>query len=132
MAMNCIDQEVTGNHAIYNGDACEFLADMPAGSIGFSVFSPPFADLYCYSDSERDLGNCKDYPTFFEHFSVIGKHLARIMQPGRIVAVHCIDIPAMKERDGYIGLKDFPAISSECFSNADSFTTRGTRYGKTR
>ena len=84
------------------------MASLPAQFADFAVFSPPFADLYAYSDSDRDLGNCASYSQFFEHFGYVVKALLRAVKPGRNVAVHCIDIPAMKERDGYIGLKDFP------------------------
>jgi DNA modification methylase len=106
--VTCLAQEVTDRYALYNGDCCDVLRGLPSASIDFSVFSPPFADLYCYSDSERDLGNCRSYPEFFEHFGIVIEQLARVMKPGRNVSVHCVDIPAMKERDGYIGLKDFP------------------------
>lgn len=107
--MAVVDQCVTENYAIYNGDSCEVLNSIPDESIDMSVFSPPFADLYCYSDSPNDLGNCKSYGEFFTHFGYIVENLYRVTKPGRIVAVHCMDVPAMKERDGYIGLKDFPS-----------------------
>lgn len=108
MAVTCIDSRVGESYALYNGDCCEVLEAIPDGSIGHSIFSPPFADLYCYSDNERDMGNCRGMDDFMAHFGVLIGHLARVMQNGRIVAVHCMDIPAMKERDGFIGLKDFP------------------------
>lgn len=82
------------------------------------MFSPPFADLYCYSDNPRDLGNCRNYLEFFQHFKFVVCELFRVMKSGRIVAVHCIDIPAMKERDGYIGLKDFPGDIIRLFREA--------------
>lgn len=106
--MAVIDQAVNDKYALYNGDSCEVLADLPDACIDLSLFSPPFADLYCYSDSPRDLGNCESYDEFFEHFGFIVDQLRRVTRDGRIVAVHCMDVPAMKERDGYIGLKDFP------------------------
>ena len=106
MAIN--DQVIAEKYAIYNGDSCDVLKAMPDKSIDFSIFSPPFADLYCYSDNPADLGNCANYEEFFKHFGFIIRQLARTIKHGRICAVHCIDIPAMKERDGYIGLKDFP------------------------
>jgi len=80
---------------------------LPEGKAGMAVFSPPFADLYCYSDSEHDLGNCKGYDEFFTHFDFIIAGLKRALMPGRNCVVHCMDIPAMQERDGYIGIKDF-------------------------
>ena len=106
--MAVIDQVITDNYALYNGDCVEVLESMPDASIDMSVFSPPFADLYCYSDIDQDMGNSGSYAQFFEHFSFLTAQLYRITKPGRLVVVHCIDIPAMKERDGYIGLKDFP------------------------
>lgn len=105
--MAVIDQFIKDQCAIYHGDSCEVLPSLPDESVGFSIFSPPFADLYCYSDSPADLGNCQSYDEFFVHFGFIIKELFRLTKPGRIVAVHCMDIPAMKERDGYIGIKDF-------------------------
>jgi len=115
MATKCIEQMVTNEYALYNGDCCEVLESLPDASIAFSVFSPPFADLYCYSSSERDMGNCKTYDEFFIQFGILVQQLQRVMMPGRSVAVHCMDIPAMKERDGYIGLKDFPGDIIRCF-----------------
>jgi len=105
--MAVVDQVIGEDYALYNGDSCEVLKDMPDGKIDFSIFSPPFADLYCYSDNPKDLGNCQNYDEFFVHFGFIIRELLRVTKPGRVCAVHCIDIPAMQERDGYIGLKDF-------------------------
>jgi hypothetical protein len=115
--MAIIDQTITDEYALYNGDCVEVAETMPGAFAGMSVFSPPFADLYSYSDSPKDMGNCKSYDEFFEHFGYLVKQLARVMMPGRIVAVHCMDIPAMKERDGYIGLKDFPSDIIRTFQN---------------
>lgn len=102
-----LDQFITDKAALYNGDSCEVLRAIPDKSIGYSIFSPPFADLYTYSNSDRDLGNVSDYGMFFEQFRFIIKELYRVLKPGRSVSFHCMNIPAMKERDGYIGLKDF-------------------------
>ncbi len=102
------EQVITEDYALYHGDCCEVIKGIKAASVGLSVFSPPFAELYAYSDSAEDMGNSRSYEEFFRHFAFLVSELARVMQPGRIVAVHCIDVPAMKERDGYIGLKDFP------------------------
>ena len=106
--MNVQNQVITDKYAIYQGDSCEIIKGIPDESIGLSVYSPPFASLFSCSDSERDLGNSKSYDEFFEHFSLLIQEMYRITKPGRICAFHCVDIPAMKERDGYIGLKDFP------------------------
>jgi len=105
--MAILNQTIKPKYAIYNGDCIEVMRDLPDESVHFSVFSPPFADLYCYSDSPMDLGNCKNYDEFFVHFGFVVEQLARIIKPGRSCAVHCMDIPAMKERDGFIGIKDF-------------------------
>lgn len=105
--MAVIDQTITPKYAIYNGDCIEVMKSLPDNSIDFSIFSPPFADLYCYSDNPADLGNCKNYDQFFWHFSFVVEQLTRLIKPGRNCSVHCMDIPAMKERDGFIGIKDF-------------------------
>ena len=93
---------------MYHGDCVEVIKGIPDQSIGLSVFSPPFAELYAYSDSIRDMGNSANYDQFFTQFDYLIENLFRVLMPGRVVAVHCVDIPAMLERDGYIGLKDFP------------------------
>ena len=105
--MKCIEQHHTEKFSIYNADCVDITSELPDNSIGFSIFSPPFASLYTYSNSERDMGNSANYEEFFIHFGFLVKNLHRITKPGRIVAFHCMNIPAMKERDGYIGIKDF-------------------------
>jgi DNA modification methylase len=112
------EQIISDKYAIYNGDSTEVLKSLPDEKVDFSIFSPPFADLYCYSDNPADLGNCRSYDEFFGHFGFIISELARLTKPGRICAVHCIDIPAMKERDGYIGIKDFPGDIIKAFQSA--------------
>lgn len=105
--MNIINETITENYALYNGDTTEIITALPDRSVGLSVFSPPFSSLYTYSNSDRDLGNSRNDEEFFTHFEFIVKELHRILMDGRIVAIHCMQIPAMKERDGYIGIKDF-------------------------
>lgn len=112
----------TKHYEIHNGDCIEVLASMPDACAEFSVFSPPFADLYCYSDNPADMGNARNYDEFFEHFDFLVEQLARVIKPGRNVAVHSMDIPAMKERDGFIGVKDF---SGDLIR---AFTKRGFIY----
>jgi len=90
------------------GDSCERLKEIPSGSVDLSVYSPPFADLYTYTDSERDLGNSRDSVEFFQHYRYIIREVLRVTKPGRLTCVHTSDIPAMAARDGYIGIKDFP------------------------
>ena len=98
-----------------HGDCVEEVAKLPDNSIDLSIFSPPFAELYVYSDDIRDMGNCKDYEEFFVHFQFLVKELARVIKSGRLVAVHCMDLPAMKGKDGYIGLKDFSGMLIQAF-----------------
>jgi len=106
--MNCIDQIVTERYAAYHGDCVEVLKGLPDHSIGYSIFSPPFASLYTYSNSPRDMGNVRNDDEFFAHFDYLIAELLRVLKPGREVSFHCMDMPTSKERDGYIGLKDFP------------------------
>ena len=106
--MNCIDQVVTEQYAAYHGDCVDVLKGLPDESIGYSIFSPPFASLYTYSNSPRDMGNVRNDAEFFEQLDYLIVELKRVMKPGRNVSFHCMDMPASKERDGYIGLKDFP------------------------
>lgn len=105
--VNVIDQAISNNYALYNGDSCEVLKGIPDDSIHYEIFSPPFASLYTYSNSERDLGNCKDTTEFYEQYKYIVKELYRVLMPGRLVSFHCMDLPLSKERDGVIGLRDF-------------------------
>lgn len=90
------------------GDSCERLKEIPDESVDLSVYSPPFADLFTYTASDRDLGNCRDWTEFFSHYSFIIREVLRVTKPGRLTCVHTSDIPAMAQRDGYIGLRDFP------------------------
>ena len=105
--MNVLDQVITDRYAIYNGDSAEVMRELPSASVDLSVYSPPFASLYTYSPSERDLGNSASDAEFFTHYRFIIEELMRLTKPGRITAVHVADTPAMLARDGYIGLKDF-------------------------
>lgn len=107
LAMPVIAQEISPDFAAYHADTIELARDMPSESVDFSVFSPPFASLYTYSSSERDMGNCRDATDFFEHFGYLIKEQRRVMRPGRLLAIHCMLLPTSKERHGYIGLQDF-------------------------
>ncbi|MBU2051317.1 MAG: helicase [Gammaproteobacteria bacterium] len=90
-----------------NGDSCEQLPLVEPDSIGYSIFSPPFASLYTYSNSDRDLGNCKGDDEFADHFRFIVEQLYRVLMPGRCVSFHCTNLPMMKTHHGYIGIRDF-------------------------
>jgi DNA modification methylase len=104
---NVLDQQITDKYAIYNGDCCEVLKGIPSDSVHYSIFSPPFSSLYTYSNSERDIGNVKNDDEFFRHFGFAIDELFRVLKPGRLLSMHCMLIPTSKERDGYIGLRDF-------------------------
>lgn len=104
---DCLNKYITEDYALYNGDSCALLPVFQENSIHMEIYSPPFSSLYTYSNSDRDLGNSKSDEQFFEHFRFITKELYRILMPGRIMAVHCMNLPTSKEKDGYIGIKDF-------------------------
>lgn len=89
------------------GDCVETVRAMPDDSIDFSVFSPPFASLYTYSASDRDMGNCATHAEFYDHFSFLVAELFRVIKPGHNVSFHCMNLPTSKARDGYIGISDF-------------------------
>ena len=106
--MNCLDQTIGETFALYHGDCVDVLKGLPERSVHYSIFSPPFASLYTYSNSPRDMGNVRDDDEFFAHFDFLIAELRRVMKPGRNISFHCMDMPSSKERDGVIGLKDFP------------------------
>ena len=116
--MSVINQKHTGEYSIYNGDCCEVIKDIPDASVGFSIFSPPFSNLFVYSNSERDMGNCSSDEEFMHHFSFLIGELKRIIKPGRLCAVHCIDLPLHKFKDGVSGLKDFPGMIIKAFQDS--------------
>lgn len=95
------------NFKVFNNDCIEQLSKVEDNKFGFSIFSPPFAELYTYSDDIRDMGNSKDYNQFFDHFSFLTPELYRTLKPGRLIAVHCMDVSLQKGKDGVIGLNDF-------------------------
>lgn len=100
------------------GDCVELIKQIPDESIGLSVFSPPFAELYTYSDQLEDMGNSKDYNEFFNAFNFLVKDLFRVLQSGRNVCVHCMDLPIQKGKEGYIGLRDFSGMILQSFADA--------------
>lgn len=105
--MNVKQQYVDNDCALYNGDSCEVLTEIPDNSIHYIIYSPPFASLYTYSNSERDLGNCRTRSEFFDQFEFIVRELHRVLMPGRLMSVHCMNLPTSKSRDGFIGIDDF-------------------------
>lgn len=112
-----LNQTIGKNFAFYHGDSCEILKGLEDNSIDYSIFSPPFADLYVYSDSDRDLGNCKTKQEFYDHFKFIIKELYRVLKPGRNLSFHCMDLPTSKSKDGFIGLTDFPGELIKMFQD---------------
>jgi len=105
--MKVLNQVITNDYAIYNADCVDVVATIPDNSIGFTLTSVPFLSLYSYSNFDRDMGNASSDDQFYGQFNFLASELLRVMMPGRVMAIHCMDVPAMKERDGYIGLKDF-------------------------
>ncbi len=106
MALMTETSVITDRYAIYSGDCLEVMPRLPAASIDHSCYSPPFAGLYQYSSSPRDLSNCRDYGEFFQHYEFVVKELARLTAPGRMTAVHCMDVPT--GNTGCDALADFP------------------------
>lgn len=100
------------------GDCVEHARTLEADSVGFSVFSPPFASLYTYSNSPRDMGNCRTHSEFYQHFSYLVDELLRVTIPGRLCSFHCMNLPTSKARDGYIGLSDFRGDLIRIFQDA--------------
>lgn len=111
-------QEKNEYFDIQLGDCVQLIKNVPDESIGFSIFSPPFSELYVYSDELEDMGNSKDYNEFMIAFNFLVKELHRVIWSGRNVAVHCMDLPIQKGKEGYIGLRDFSGLILQSFINA--------------
>jgi len=116
--MNVLDQTFGNGWALFHGDSCEVISGITDNSIHYSIFSPPFASLFTYSDSDRDMGNCKDGGTFADHFGFLVPELYRIMMPGRLVSFHCMQLTATLNRDGFMGMKDFRGDLIRVFEKA--------------
>ena len=101
------EQYICDEFALYNDDTVEVCRAIPSNSIHYSVFSPPFASLYTYTASDRDMGNCSNHEEFFNHFGFLVDELYRVLKPGRLLSFHCMNLPTSKARDGVIGLTDF-------------------------
>lgn len=108
MAIEVVDQAAGADWQLYNGDCIEVLAGLPENSLHYSIFSPPFASLYTFSDDPRDLSNNNDDRVFFAHYRYVIEGLYRALKPGRLVSIHCMDLPTSITRDGFIGMRDFP------------------------
>jgi hypothetical protein len=106
MVVNCLGEAHGNNYGLYWGDCVDVCRQLPDASIGFTVYSPPFSNLFVYSDSEADMGNSADDTEFFKHYGFLIRELFRLTQPGRLSAVHCSDLPMTKWKDGMIAIKD--------------------------
>lgn len=102
-----INQIINEEYSIYHADTVEVTKALPSESVGFSVFSPPFESLYTYSNSDRDMGNSKDSNEFWQQYLFLVKEQFRVMKSGRIIAIHCMNLPTSKQNDGFIGIRDF-------------------------
>lgn len=106
--IDCLDSSFGQAFAAYNGDCVSVASQLMPETIGFSIYSPPFQNIFVYSDSEADMGNCASDEEFNTHYQFLIKQIYRLTKPGRLTAVHCSDLPSSKWKDGVIGLKDFP------------------------
>jgi len=116
--MSVLDQHHATRFSMYHGDCAEVLAQLPNDSMHYSIFSPPFASLYTYSSSPRDMGNCADHEEFENHMSYMIPELFRVIKPGRLLSFHCMDLPTSKAKDGYIGIHDFRGQLIRMFQSA--------------
>lgn len=130
MTGKVMDQTITDNYAIYHGDCVEVASGIPDNSLGFSVFSPPFLSLYTFSNNERDLGNCRTDKDFFDQFEFLIRELYRTTMPGRLVAIHCMNLPTSKTRNGHIGIKDFRGDIIRAFEKIGWFYSAETTIWK--
>jgi DNA modification methylase len=106
--VNVIAQEQGAGWALYNADCIEMMRGLPENSVHYSIFSPPFASLYTFSDDPRDVSNNSDDRVFWEHFRFVLEGVYRALRPGRLISIHCMELPTSITRDGFIGMRDFP------------------------
>lgn len=118
MSVKVFDQIFGERFALYNGDCVDVVRGLPTESVGLSIFSPPFASLYTYSDDSRDMGNVADHDQFHEHFRFLVPELLRVTKPGRLLNFHCMNLPTSKTRDGVIGISDFRGELIRAFTEA--------------
>ncbi|WP_284076326.1 DNA methyltransferase [Herbaspirillum aquaticum] len=105
-------------YELHKADCVDLASEIESDSIDYSIFSPPFASLYTYSNSDRDMGNCASHSEFYEHFQFLIQQLYRITKPGRLLSFHCMNLPTSKVNDGYIGIRDFRGELIRMFSDA--------------
>jgi DNA modification methylase len=118
--INALNQQIGKNYALYHGDTCELIKAIPDNSIHYTITSPPFSSLYTYSASDRDMGNCKNDEEFFEHFRFLISELYRVTMPGRLVSLHCMNLPSTIQHQGYIGIRDFRGDLIRAFVNDEA------------
>ena len=106
-SVNVLAQKSGKRFGFYRGDCVEVLKGIPKDSIHYSVYSPPFSSLFTYSNSQRDMGNSRDDEEFWTHYKFLLAELMRVLVPGRMISVHCMNLPASKQNHGFIGLRDF-------------------------
>jgi DNA modification methylase len=107
MDIHCLNSQELDGAMLFNGDCVEVTKQLPDRSIDYSVYSPPFSNVFVYSDSERDMGNCVNDDEFFDHYKFLIEEIYRLTRPGRLTSVHCSNLPMHKFKDGHIGIKDF-------------------------
>lgn len=112
------DEVKSDNFDMKLGDCVDLIRDLSDNSIHYSIYSPPFASLYTYTNSEHDMGNCRTHSEFYEHFKFLAKEIYRVLIPGRLMSFHCMNLPTSKERDGYIGITDFRGDLIRIFKDA--------------
>ncbi|MDP3720797.1 MAG: DNA methyltransferase [Acidobacteriota bacterium] len=117
-AINCLGDVHGDRFAAYHGDCVDVVSQLPDASVGFSVFSPPFAGLYLYNDSVADMGNAKDDAEFLAHYQFLARELYRVTQPGRLCAVHCKDLVYYRNQGGTAGLRDLPGMLIQAHKDA--------------
>lgn len=116
--MKVLDRFLSPNFAAYHADCVEGVSFIPDESIDFSIFSPPFASLYTYSNSDRDMGNSTSYDQFWGHYGFLVDHLYRVLKPGRNISVHVMNLPTSKQHHGYIGIQDFRGDTIRAFQKS--------------
>jgi len=115
------EDKKTEDYWLMRGDCVQRIKEVPCNSIDLIVFSPPFADLYTYSNHIEDMGNVANYNEFVEQFKYLAVELKRVIKPGRVIAIHCMDLPTLKSKHGYIGIRRFSSMIGDIFENIDMF-----------
>lgn len=105
--MKCIDQATGNNYTVLNSDCVDLAQSMPTDSVDYIIYSPPFESLYVFSNSERDMGNNANREAFWQHYKYLIAECFRVLRPGRLVSIHCMNLPTSKAHDGFVGIRDF-------------------------